>query len=103
LNKKKGKQYRLPSDVEWEYTCRAGSTLRYSFGEDESRLKEYSWYNKNSNDTIHPVARLKPNPWWLYDMHGNVREWIQAKDYPPYSINVPGRLLPGFRIKRGGS
>ena len=109
LSAQTGHYYRLPTEAEWEYACRAGTTTAYSFGDDPSKLDEYAWYYENSDGSYQAVGTKKPNPWGLFDMHGNAREWTLDAYLPSYQKHPDGSLNPLAlspkrypRITRGG-
>jgi len=96
--------YRLPTEAEWEYACRAGTTNQYSFGE-ASEADKYAWTLENSDDKPHPVGQKQPNPWGLYDMHGNVWEWVNDwyEPYPARAVTNPiGPRTAKYKVFRGG-
>jgi formylglycine-generating enzyme required for sulfatase activity len=108
LSKKTGKTYRLPSEAEWEYAARAGSTSLFSFGDDAADLQHHAWYGDNSGGHIHAVATKRPNAFGLFDMHGNVWEWVEDCYVPTYDgAPVDGRPITKTgrceRNNRGGS
>jgi len=111
LSTKTGRYYRLPTEAEWEYACRAGTTTAYNFGNDAAQLDENAWYVDNCDEGYHEVGLKKPNAWGLYDMHGNVAEWVLdqyvADSYGgrngSLTVNplvIPTQLYP--RVVRGG-
>lgn len=107
LSRKTGKKVTLPTEAQWEYACRAESTTRFCFGDDEKQLAVYARYGQSVEDGTAPVGMSKPNAWGLYDMHGNVWEWCSdryAKSYANLSlVDTTGPNSGQTRVLRGGS
>ena len=114
LSQKEGRRYRLPTEAEWEYACRAGTKTAWSFGDIKKELRDYAWYEKNAKGKgemyAHQVGFKKPNAFGLYDMHGNVFEWCSdyfADEYykqsPALDPTGPARGSFNWRVLRGGS
>ena len=98
LSQRTGQTVRLPSEAEWEYACRAGTTGKYCFGDDEGKLGSYAWYKENSDSKTHPVGKKSSNAWGLHDMHGNVWEWCEDI----YHENYQGAPSDGTAWVNGG-
>jgi formylglycine-generating enzyme required for sulfatase activity len=108
LSQKTGRVVRLPTEAEWEYSCRAGTGTAYSFGDSSERLGGYAWYGDNSGSETQPVGGKQPNSWGLHDMHGNVWEWCSDWYDETFYVRSP-KLAPrgassgNYRVLRGGS
>jgi formylglycine-generating enzyme required for sulfatase activity len=106
LSRHLGTTVRLPTEAEWEYACRAGTTTRFHFGDSDSQLGDYAWYNGNAGGKTRPVGQKHANAWGLHDMHGNVWEWCSDwynDKLPGGNVRDPGGPFSGsLRVRRGG-
>ncbi|MDQ7084207.1 MAG: formylglycine-generating enzyme family protein [Sulfurovum sp.] len=105
---REGKTFRLPTEAEWEYACRAGTQTLYSFGDEVADLADHAWYKHNSQAVTHDIGNKLPNAWGLYDMHGNIWEWCvdrYADDYTQTPIDGSAYKVASEkgRVLRGGS
>ncbi len=108
LSEREGKTFRLPTEAEWEYACRAGSNAKYCFGDDVSQLGDYAWYKENAQKVTHDVGTKKPNAWGFYDMHGNIWEWCSdryAENYATVPSDGSAHMVRSEKgmVLRGGA
>jgi formylglycine-generating enzyme required for sulfatase activity len=108
LSEREQEESHLPTEAEWEYACRAGTTTAWYSGDDEGALDEYAWFTNNLGGKLHPVGQKLPNAWGLYDMHGNVDEWCQDwlgdRYYATSPVDdPPGPASGGCRVSRGSN